>query len=82
MNRARRESGEGDQRRDSGGGSRRCAWAKKAQTEPVINGTSVGSMDGIWSAYLSGGDGFTWNVGRTIGLLTGGGFAAPLGRLR
>jgi hypothetical protein len=54
----------------------------KAQTEPAINGTSDGFMDGIWSAHLSGSNGFTWNVGRKIGLLTGGGFATPLGQLR
>ncbi len=33
----------------------------------------VGLMDGIRSALLSGGVGFTRNVKRTIGLLTGGG---------
>jgi hypothetical protein len=79
---ARWASGEGDRRCDSGGGSRRCAWATKMQTELVNRGTSVGSMDGIQSTNLSDGVGFTWNVGRTIGLPTEGGFAAPLGRLR
>jgi hypothetical protein len=67
---ARRVSKEGDRRRGSGGGSRRCAWATKMQTELANRGTLVGSMDGIRSAHLSGGEGFTWNVGRTIGILT------------
>jgi len=74
-------SGEGDRRRDSGGGSRRCAWATKTQTELANRGTSVGLMDGIRSTHLSDGVRFTWNVERTIGLPTGGGEAAPLGRL-
>ena len=45
------------------------------QTELVNRGTPVGSVDGIRSTHLSGGVGFTWNVRRTIGLLTGTGFA-------
>ena len=57
-------SGEGDWRRASDGGSRRCAWATKMQTELANRGTLVGLIDGIWSDYLSGGEGFTWNVGR------------------
>ncbi len=81
-NRAQRVSGEGDRCHDSGGGSRRCAWTTKTQTELANRGTSVGLMDGIWSTHLSNGVNFIWNVGRTIGLPTGGGFAAPLGRLR
>jgi hypothetical protein len=44
----------------------------------VNRGTSVGSIDGIRSAHLSGGVSFTWNFRRTIRFLTGGGFAAPL----
>jgi hypothetical protein len=45
------------------------------QMELVNIGTPVGSMDGIRSAHLSGGVDFTWNVRRTIGLLTGAGFS-------
>ena len=52
------------------------------QTELENNGTSVGSIDGIRSALLSGGVGFAWNVGGSIRPLTGGGCAAPLWRLR
>jgi len=74
---ARRVSGEGDRHRDSGGGSRRCAWTTKTQTELANRGTSVGSMDGIRSVHLSSGDGFTWNMGRTIGLLTGAASSPP-----
>jgi hypothetical protein len=81
MPHTRRVSREGDRHRDSGGGSRRCAWATKMQTELANRGTLVRSMDGIRSAHLSDGVGFTWNVGRTIGLPTGGGFTAPLCRL-
>ncbi len=47
------------------------------QTEPKNRGTLVGSLDGIRSARLSGGVGFAWNVGRTIGLITGGGLSSP-----
>ncbi len=40
---------------------------------------------GQWMAFrrtrLSSGGGFTGNVGRKLGLLTGGGFAAPLWRM-
>jgi len=75
-------SGEGDRRRDSGGGSRRCACTTKMRMELEIRGTSVGSIDGIRSAHLSGGVGFAWNVGGSIRPLTGGGCAAPLWRLR
>ncbi len=32
-------------------------------------------------AHLNGGNGFTENAGRTLGLFVGGGFAAPLRRL-
>ncbi len=32
-------------------------------------------------AHLNGGNGFTGNAGRTLGLFVGGGFAAPLRRL-
>jgi hypothetical protein len=32
-------------------------------------------------AHLNGSNSFTGNVGRTLGLLTGGGFASPLWRL-
>jgi hypothetical protein len=52
------------------------------QTELENRGTSVGLMDGIQSAHLSGGVGFAWNVGGSIRPLTGGGCAAPLWRLR
>jgi hypothetical protein len=52
------------------------------QTELENRGTLVGSMDGIWSAHLSSGVGFAWNVGGSIRPLTGGGCAAPLWRLR
>ncbi len=48
----------------------------KTLMELVNRGTLVGLMDGFWSAHLSNGISFTWNVGRTIGLPSGGGKAA------
>ena len=77
-----RASGEGDRHRDSGGGSRRCAWTMEMQTEPKNRGTSVETIDGIRSDHLSGGAGSAWNVGGSIRPPTGGGCAAPLWRLR
>jgi len=59
-------------------------WEQKMsrQTELENRGISVGLIDGIRSALLNGGVGFAWNVGESIGPLTGGGCAAPLWRLR
>jgi len=74
-----RESGEGDRRRDSGGGSRRCAWTTKMQTELENRGTLVGSIDGIRSALLSGGVGFAWNVGEAFGPSQGAAVPPPCG---
>ena len=74
-------SGEGDRRRDSSGGSRRCAWTTKTQTEPANRGTTVELMDGIRSAHLSGGVGFVWNVGGRTQPLTVGRLRRPVLRL-
>jgi hypothetical protein len=49
--------------------------------EPTNNGTLVKSREGFWTGHLNGGDGFTGNAGRTLGLFVWGGFAAPLRQL-
>ena len=60
----------------------KMVWTTKTQTELSNRGTLVGWIDGIRSAHLCGSVSFTWNARRTIGFLTGGGFAAPLWQLR
>jgi hypothetical protein len=56
-------------------GQQRCGQSQRIMAPQSGRGMAFGRD------HLNGGDGFTGNVGRTLGLLAGGGFAAPLRRL-